>query len=118
MRQITLSFRDETIVSLHRDFEAFVRLSLKFDPHFITPSFEDFLRAKLLDNPTPLTEQAVQRMLQNSLALAVLEGQFKEGDIIVAEAGEGDALRFRHGDGSEVDAANPSAVPAATAGTA
>ena len=50
-------------------------------------------------------------MLQNSLALAVLEGQFKEGDIIVAEEGEGDALRFRHGDGSDVDATNPSANP-------
>jgi hypothetical protein len=65
MGQITLSFKDETLAALHRDFDAFLRLSLKFDPQFVTPSFEDFLRAKLLDNPTPLTEQAVQRMLQN-----------------------------------------------------
>lgn len=57
MRQITLSLREETVASLQRDFETFLRLSLKLDPHFITPSFEDFLRAKLLDNPTPLTEQ-------------------------------------------------------------
>lgn len=65
MGQITLSFKDETIAALRRDFDTFIRLSVKFDPQFVTPSFEDFLRAKLLDNPTPLTEQAVQRMLQN-----------------------------------------------------
>jgi hypothetical protein len=64
MGQITLSLRDETIASLHKDFEAFVRVSLKLDPQFATPSFEDFLRAKLLDNMVPLTEHAVQRMLQ------------------------------------------------------
>jgi Protein of unknown function (DUF4088) len=65
MVQITLSFKDETLVGLRRDFDTLIRLSLKFDPQFVTPSFEDFLRAKLLDNPTPLTEQAVQRMLQS-----------------------------------------------------
>lgn len=59
MRQVTLSFREETLASLNRDFETFIRLSTKFDPQFVTPSFEDFLRAKLLDNPSPLTEQAV-----------------------------------------------------------
>ncbi|HEV3106525.1 MAG TPA: DUF4088 domain-containing protein [Trinickia sp.] len=64
MGQITLSLGDETIASLHKDFEAFVRVSLKLDPQFATPSFEDFLRAKLLDNMVPLTEHAVQRMLQ------------------------------------------------------
>ncbi len=58
MVQITLSFKDETLVGLRRDFDTLIRLSLKFDPQFVTPSFEDFLRAKLLDNPTPLTEQA------------------------------------------------------------
>jgi Protein of unknown function (DUF4088) len=64
MGQITLSLREETIASLQKDFEAFVRVSLKLDPQFATPSFEDFLRAKLLDNMVPLTEHAVQRMLQ------------------------------------------------------
>ena len=92
MRQITLSFRDETIVSLHRDFEAFVRLSLKFDPHFITPSFEDFLRAKLLDNPTPLTEQAVQHMLQNgqyAWAKRALDKEFPDVvEILIRQAAE------------------------------
>ena len=65
MGQIILSFKDETIAALRRDFDTLIRLSLKFDPQFVTPTFEDFLRAKLLDNPTPLTELAVQRMLQN-----------------------------------------------------
>jgi ATP-dependent Clp protease ATP-binding subunit ClpB len=34
-------------------------------------------------------KRAVQRLLQNPLALAVLEGRFKEGDAIVADAREG-----------------------------
>ncbi|AEA59696.1 hypothetical protein WJ59_10410 [Burkholderia gladioli] len=64
MGHITLSIKDDTIASLRKDFDAFVRVSLKLDPQFATPSFEDFLRAKLLDNMVPLTEHAVQRMLQ------------------------------------------------------
>ena len=64
MGQITLNIKDETLGSLRKDFEAFVRVSVKLDPQFATPSFEDFLRAKLLDNMVPLTENAVQRMLQ------------------------------------------------------
>ncbi|BCF96393.1 hypothetical protein PPGU19_009620 [Paraburkholderia sp. PGU19] len=64
MGQITLKIKDETLASLRKDFEAFVRVSVKLDPQFATPSFEDFLRAKLLDNMVPLTEHAVQRMLQ------------------------------------------------------
>ncbi|MBN3724191.1 DUF4088 family protein [Burkholderia sp. Ac-20379] len=64
MGHITLSIKDDTITSLRKDFDAFVRVSLKLDPQFATPSFEDFLRAKLLDNMVPLTEHAVQRMLQ------------------------------------------------------
>lgn len=64
MGQITLSIKDDTVASLRKDYDAFVRVSLKLDPHFATPSFEDFLRAKLLDNMVPLTEHAVQRLLQ------------------------------------------------------
>ncbi len=64
MGNITLSLKDETVASLRKDFDAFLRVSLKLDPQFATPSFEDFLRAKLLDNMVPLTEHAVQRMLQ------------------------------------------------------
>ena len=64
MAHITLKLTDETVASLRKDFDAFVRVSLKLDPYFATPSFEDFLRAKLLDSMVPLTENAVQRMLQ------------------------------------------------------
>ena len=46
-------------------------------------------------------KRAVQRLLQNPLALAVLEGRFGEGDRIVVTAGEGGTLRFERA-GSEV----------------
>jgi hypothetical protein len=100
MRQITLSFREETLASLHRDFEAFLRLSLKLDPHFVTPSFEDFLRAKLLDNPVPLTEQAVQRMLthgQYAWAKRALDKEFPDVvEMLIRQAAEhGFAFAFR-----------------------
>jgi len=92
MGQITLSFKDETLVALRRDFDTFIRLSLKFDPQFVTPSFEDFLRAKLLDNPTPLTEQAVQRMLQNgqyAWAKRALDKEFPDVvDMMMRQAAE------------------------------
>jgi ATP-dependent Clp protease ATP-binding subunit ClpB len=39
-------------------------------------------------------KRAVQRLIQNPLALAVLEGRFTDGDKIVVTAGPGDALRF------------------------
>src|ERR1700749_521698 len=64
MGQITLSLKDETVASWRKDFDAFVRVSVKLDSQFATPSFEDLLRAKLLDSMVPLTEHAVQRMLQ------------------------------------------------------
>lgn len=100
MGHITLSLRDETISSLHKDFEAFVRVSLKLDPQFATPSFEDFLRAKLLDNMVPLTEHAVQRMLQGgqyAWAKRTLDKEFPDVvAIIVREAEEhGFAFAYR-----------------------
>ena len=50
-------------------------------------------------------KRAVQRMLQNPLALAVLEGTFKEGDVIVADVQEGSlAFSFRHGDATDAAA--------------
>ncbi|WP_153099795.1 DUF4088 family protein [Paraburkholderia hayleyella] len=92
MGQITLSLKDEIIKSLRRDFEAFVRVSLKLDPQFATPSFEDFLRAKLLDNMVPLTEHAVQHMLQNghyAWAKRTLEKEFPDVvTILMRQAGE------------------------------
>lgn len=43
-------------------------------------------------------KRAVQRLLQNPLALAVLEGQFKEGDSISADlATDGSGIIFSHG---------------------
>ncbi len=51
-------------------------------------------------------KRAVQRMLQNPLAMAVLEGKFKDGDTIVGELGDADgALSFRLGDEAEASAA-------------
>ena len=50
-------------------------------------------------------KRAVQRMLQNPLALAVLDGTFKEGDVIVADIQVGSlALSFRHGDATDAAA--------------
>ncbi len=39
-------------------------------------------------------KRAVQRLVQNPLALAVLEGKFAEGDVIVGEVGESGGLTF------------------------
>jgi alkylhydroperoxidase/carboxymuconolactone decarboxylase family protein YurZ len=81
MGQITFSLKDETVASLRKDFDAFLRVSLKLDPQFMTPSFEDFLRAKLLDNMMPLTETAVQRMLtggQYAWAKRTLDKEFPD----------------------------------------
>ena len=56
-------------------------------------------------------KRAVQRMLQNPLAMAVLEGRFKEGDVILADVGgDGEALDFQHGD--RADAAVAAVAPA------
>jgi hypothetical protein len=92
MGQITLKLKDETIASLRKDFDAFLRVSLKLDPQFATPSFEDFLRAKLLDNMVPLTEHAVQRMLQGgqyAWAKRTLDKEFPDVvAILMRQAGE------------------------------
>lgn len=92
MGQITLTLKDETIATLRKDFEAFLRVSLKLDPQFATPSFEDFLRAKLLDNMVPLTEHAVQRMLQGgqyAWAKRTLDKEFPDVvAILMRQAGE------------------------------
>ncbi|WP_175721826.1 DUF4088 family protein [Burkholderia anthina] len=92
MGQITLSIKDDTLASLRKDYDAFVRVSLKLDPQFATPSFEDFLRAKLLDNMVPLTEHAVQRMLeggQYAWAKRTLDKEFPDVvAILMRQAGE------------------------------
>jgi hypothetical protein len=92
MGQITLSLKDETVASLRKDFDAFLRVSLKLDPQFATPAFEDFLRAKLLDNMVPLTEHAVRRMLaggQYAWAKRTLDKEFPEvAAILIRQATE------------------------------
>jgi hypothetical protein len=92
MGQITLNLKEETLASLRKDFDAFLRVSLKLDPQFATPSFEDYLRAKLLDNMTPLTEHAVQRLLQGgqyAWAKRTLDKEFPEVvSILMRQAGE------------------------------
>src|ERR1700752_3304716 len=92
MGQITLKLKDETVASLRKDFEAFLRVSLKLDPQFATPSFEDLLRAKLLDSMVPLTEHAVQRMLQGgqyAWAKRTMDKEFPDVvAILMRQAGE------------------------------
>ena len=70
-------------------------------------------------------KRAVQRLLQNPLAMAVLEGRFKEGDVIIADVNPDDeSLIFRHGDAADAAALDalaaasvqPTAISAATAG--
>jgi ATP-dependent Clp protease ATP-binding subunit ClpB len=39
-------------------------------------------------------KRAIQRLIQDPLALKVLEGEFSEGDTIEVDAGPGDALTF------------------------
>ena len=65
MQKITLNLKDDLFASLERDFKTFVRLSLKFDSQFVTPSFDHFLLARLSDNATLLTEQAVQHLMMS-----------------------------------------------------
>jgi ATP-dependent Clp protease ATP-binding subunit ClpB len=60
-------------------------------------------------------KRAVQRMLQNPLALAVLEGQFVEGDAIVADIGDGESLEFRRDDANSAGSADSAAEPVANA---
>lgn len=92
MGQITISIKDDTIASLRKEFETFLRLSTKLDPQFMTPSFENFLRAKLLDNMVPLTEHAVQQMLQGgqyAWAKRTLDKEFPDVvAILMRQAGE------------------------------
>lgn len=66
----------------------------------LTPEARRFLADSGYDpvfGARPL-KRAVQRLLQNPLALAVLEGRFKEGDAILADAADGqETLVFRQG---------------------
>jgi ATP-dependent Clp protease ATP-binding subunit ClpB len=50
-------------------------------------------------------KRAIQRLLQNPLALAVLEGRFAEGDRILADIGAGGELSFQKAVGAGASAA-------------
>jgi hypothetical protein len=81
MQQIVLNVKEDIYASLERDFKTFVRLSNKLDSQFHTPSFEKFLQARVSDNVSPLTEQAVQHLMQSSQyawAKRALEKDFPE----------------------------------------
>ena len=42
-------------------------------------------------------KRVIQRMVQDPLAMRILEGEFPEGSKIVADVGPGDGLEFRAG---------------------
>ena len=55
-------------------------------------------------------KRAVQRMVQNPLALAVLEGRFVEGDHIVADVDASGTLQFSTAAKAEVPSAEADAA--------
>ncbi|MCT9071368.1 DUF4088 domain-containing protein [Cupriavidus gilardii] len=61
--EITLSLPREAADKLRGEFDHFVRLSTGLDRQFVPPSFEDFLRARVMHQDGPLTERAVTRLL-------------------------------------------------------
>jgi ATP-dependent Clp protease ATP-binding subunit ClpB len=72
----------------------------------ITPEAKHILATEGYDpafGARPL-KRAIQRMIQNPLAIAVLEGRYTEGDHVVVDAGPGGQLAFEKG-GSRVGAA-------------
>jgi hypothetical protein len=92
MQKITLNVKDDLFASLERDFKTFIRLSLKFDSQFVTPSFDHFLLARLSDNATLLTEQAVQHLMlsgQYAWAKRALDKDFPDVvAILMSQAAE------------------------------
>ena len=60
---ITLALPEEAAAKLRSEFEHFVKLSTGLDSEFSPPSFDEFLRARLLQHDGPLTERAVTRLL-------------------------------------------------------
>jgi ATP-dependent Clp protease ATP-binding subunit ClpB len=60
-------------------------------------------------------KRALQRMVQNPLAMGVLDGRFKEGDHIVVDTGEGGALTFTVAPAPAPAAASSRQAPAGVA---
>lgn len=90
MKKITLNLKDEAFDVLDRNFKNFLRLSLKCDSGFVAPSFENFVMAKLTDNNTFLTEEAVQHLMlsgQYAWAKRALDKDFPDVvAILIAQA--------------------------------
>ncbi|PLQ00894.1 DUF4088 family protein [Cupriavidus pauculus] len=61
--EFSLSLSAEAAARLRADFDAFVKVSTGLDPQFIPPAFDDFMRARLMQQDGPLTERAVMRLL-------------------------------------------------------
>lgn len=61
--EITLSMPRDAADKLRGEFDHFVRVSTGLDRQFVPPSFEDFLRARVMHQEGPLTERAVTRLL-------------------------------------------------------
>ncbi|HET9426344.1 MAG TPA: ATP-dependent chaperone ClpB [Gemmatimonadaceae bacterium] len=64
----------------------------------VSPEAKKFLAKEGFDpafGARPL-KRTIQRLIQNPLAMAVLEGQFKEGDRILVKPGTNGALDFEH----------------------
>jgi hypothetical protein len=92
MQKIALNVKEELFASLERDYKTFVRLSTKLDNQFTTPSFDNFLLARLSDNATPLTEDAVQHVMlsgQYAWAKRALDKDFPDVvGILINQAAE------------------------------
>ena len=63
MGQLNVSLSDDALGELQKDYDSFVRTSTMLDARFTPPTFDDFVRARILDSPLPLTEKAVAALL-------------------------------------------------------
>jgi hypothetical protein len=89
---LTITLKDESIATLRREYSGFVTLSTSLDARFAAPTFEDFLRAKILDSALPLTEKAVENLLasgQYAWAKRTFNKEFPDVvAILMRQAGE------------------------------
>ncbi|MBB3210805.1 hypothetical protein FHW67_000040 [Herbaspirillum sp. Sphag1AN] len=95
MKKIALNVKDDVYSSLERDFNSFVRVSLKCDSQFIAPSFDNFLLAKLSDNTTFLTDDAVKNLMlsgQYAWAKRALDKEFP--DVVAILIGQASTYGF------------------------
>jgi ATP-dependent Clp protease ATP-binding subunit ClpB len=91
------------------------KLSIHLTPaarhHLATEGYDQAFGARPL-------KRAIQRLVQNPLALAVLEGRFLEGDRITVDVGSDGQLTFTNLPGVADNGVAPSEAEEATAGTA